>query len=431
MLLADVALRREASPFLFPPQLKFADAQKNLRKGQVVLSFLATDQGVYSFLMTKENYAFQQLTDPRKVKLHVTDLLRKLGHLDPNNQLSAETFADDSWKVPATELMSLLLPKANDGFWRTTDELVIVPDGILWYLPFEILQLKATGEAKAAEKDVDAEVDADAKAADVKAADAKVPDAKDADAKTESLFAKTKIRYAPTVALALNDASPIKTTGNSAVVTGKLYVRDELDVSATAFEDLKKNLPRAVKVPFRLPGTSDVLSSICDELIVWDDIDESGKSGPYDWSPLQIDRGKPASSLNAWMSLPQAGPQQIYLPGFHTNAATGLKGKANGDEVFLTTCGLMASGAKTILLSRWRVGGDSAYRLTDYFARQFPQQGAANAWRDSVEEFQLGELKPAAEPRIKKSQTIEKIDPNHPFFWAGYMLIDTGRLPAK
>ena len=73
------------------------------------------------------------------------------------------------------------------------------------------------------------------------------------------------------------------------------------------------------------------------------------------------------------------------MPGFHTPAEYGLKKGGTGDEVFLTVCGLMASGSRTVLLSRWRVGGQSTVDLMREFVQELPHESAAAAWRRSVQ----------------------------------------------
>ena len=52
-----------------------------------------------------------------------------------------------------------------------------------------------------------------------------------------------------------------------------------------------------------------------------------------------------------------AGVDQVVLPGFHTPAETGLKRTATGEEMFQAVCGLMASGCRTVVLSRSRIRG--------------------------------------------------------------------------
>ena len=153
---------------------------------------------------------------------------------------------------------------------------------------------------------------------------------------------------------------------------------------------------------------------------------------PYGWSPAQLDSGKPGNCLSDWVQLPWGAPAQVLLPGFHTAAEDGLKRltKNKGNDLFLTTCGLMAAGSRTVLLNRWRTGGQTAYDLVVEFARELPFSDAAAAWQRSVQLVRGSELNPELEPRIRWPQdTDAAINAEHPFFWAGSLLIDTGTRP--
>lgn len=394
-LLSDIALRREPSSFAFPPEMKFEKVKQSTPAKQVTLSFISTRKGVYSFLLTNENYAFQELANFRKVRGELQKLLRKLGQFNKNTQLDADQLADETWKTHAQELMKILLPKAKPDFWDAYDELVIVPDGILWYLPFEILQVGEEG------------------------------------GKTENLIDKVRIRYAPTMSTSIPDMRPIRQKGNNVFVTGKLYPRDDKLVSRAALETLQSDLPESLGTPARSSIPTSILSSICDQLTVWHDIDETTRTSGFDWFPLQIDKGKPGGTLGEWMALPWHGPEVFIMPGYHTAAEAALGSRANGEEVFQSICGMMSMGARTMLISRWRVGGQSAYDLSSDFTKNLVEAPASVAWKASLKSHMGKEIDIEKEPRLKKSRGDLKPDPKHPFFWAGYMLIDNGSTRPK
>jgi len=48
-----------------------------------------------------------------------------------------------------------------------------------------------------------------------------------------------------------------------------------------------------------------------------------------------------------------------------------------------------------------------------------------SSWRPIVK------LDPEAEPRVDKTGWDEKLTASHPFFWAGYMVVDTGSRPPS
>jgi hypothetical protein len=177
-----------------------------------------------------------------------------------------------------------------------------------------------------------------------------------------------------------------------------------------------------------LPVASAVYASLFDRLIVLDDYDPVGK-GAGAWSPVTTDRGKPGSTLDDWMALPWQGPDQMILPGFHTAAEGSLKkqGVATaGNDVFLPVCGMMACGTRTILVSRWRTGGASSYDLVREFSQELPHAAASEAWQRSVMLAMQQPLTAGQEPRLSLKATEAAPNGDHPFFWAGYLLIDTG-----
>jgi CHAT domain-containing protein len=116
------------------------------------------------------------------------------------------------------------------------------------------------------------------------------------------------------------------------------------------------------------------------------------------------------------------------LPGYRTAAENSLKNDGknvpNGDEIFLATCGMMSTGTRTVLVSRWRTGGRTAVDLVREFAQELPHASAANAWQRSVLLEMETPIDVESEPRVQKLSPDDGIDGSHPFFWSGYLLID-------
>ncbi len=125
----------------------------------------------------------------------------------------------------------------------------------------------------------------------------------------------------------------------------------------------------------------------------------------------------------------------------HTAAETGLKvrgrGRSNdsvasfGRELFHASCSLLASGAKTVLISRWQTSGKTHRDLLREFVLELPQMAADEAWRRSIALARRTDLDPDQEPRFKRPAEGEPTPAaDHPFLWAGYLLVDTGYDPA-
>jgi hypothetical protein len=81
-------------------------------------------------------------------------------------------------------------------------------------------------------------------------------------------------------------------------------------------------------------------------------------------------------------------------------------------------------------LSRWRTGGQMNLQLVREFVQELPYGTAASAWQRSVLLARETPLDVSQEPRLKKlDDTGEPPPASHPFFWAGYLVVDTGTRP--
>ena len=397
VILREIALRREPCQLLFPPIRSTKAVQEALPKGHGLLSFFSTSRHAYAFLMTNDKYGYWPIkSSPKTFVRKVQWMLQKWGNFEQNKEMKLDELADDAWKTLAKDVLDSLTTdsKAELG-GDMFQELAIVPDGLLWYVPFEALQ---------------------------------VPDGEG----TTSLISKVRIRYAPTVGLAVGDPRRRRQGLNTAVALGRLFPRDEDEVSLDAYDDLSRVVPGAMAISEKLPAPSSIFGCLFDRLVVYGEI-APGNGNPYGWSPLNFNHGKqPDSALAQWLMLPWGGPDEIVLPGFRTSAehaAKGLSPEQAANEIFLTLCGMMSTGAHTVLISRWRPGGQSSYDLVREFVQELPEMTAADAWQRSVELVSCMPVDPLMEPRIKASGQYDPPRAENPFFWAGFLLADTGSLP--
>jgi CHAT domain-containing protein len=87
----------------------------------------------------------------------------------------------------------------------------------------------------------------------------------------------------------------------------------------------------------------------------------------------------------------------------------------------------MAAGAKTVLISRWRTGGETPFELVREFSQEMSHTPPSAAWRRSVLLARERPLDLSAEPRVEDVKDLQSSPTAaHPFFWAGYLLADTG-----
>jgi hypothetical protein len=387
VLLNLMSLERVAAEFAFPPLLSTKDLSARIPEGTLVFSYLATASNVHAFALTRDRYGHFVVAQPAKVKADVVELLKGLGQFDRNQPVDGDDLAKDDWKKAAQRLAGQLTNDTKPDDWAKYKELVIVPDGVLWYLPFEILQAPAAQG-------------------------------------TESILTKMPVRYAPTLALSVPDKRPVRRATRTAVVAGRMLPREEDALTRWTSEQLG-SIENVSLLGETLPAPSALFTAACDRFVLFADLEEQDKL-PYGWSPAKVDAGKGLSTLSDWTLLPLGGAEQVVFPGFHTPAETSLKRGGTGEEVFLSVCGLMASGSRTILLSRWRVGGQSTVELMREFIQELPHSAAAVAWRRSVQLSAARVLDPAAEPRLRAGRSADGLKADHPFFWAGYLLVDTG-----
>ena len=78
-----------------------------------------------------------------------------------------------------------------------------------------------------------------------------------------------------------------------------------------------------------------------------------------------------------------------------------------------------------ILISRWRVGGQSARYLIRDFLQEQPHSTPSDAWQRAVLLSGKRLLDPAGEPRLD-SQMKMSAAAEHPFFWSGYLPMEGG-----
>ena len=392
LLVRQIALRRDPSKLVFPPQPGLEPIQRALAPDEGILLFVTTSRQWHGFFLRNNEFINWEIRAPGKVQTELAKLLREIGNQERNHAVPVRDLNDD-WKGVSAELWQILVGDLPPDSWKSLRELIIVPDGPLWYLPFETLQVKEHNEPFL-------------------------------------LRSRVRVRYAPTASLAVGDRRGRPRDMKTALVVGKILPRADGSGGKSLVEKLQATLPGTeiiAKPPF---GSSAVLCEQWNRLIVWDDI-EGAEKGPYAWSPAQVDRGRAGSTLADWMELPWGAPDQILLPGFHTAAEANLRRGAVGYEIFLSLCGLMSTGTRTVLLSRWNVGGPSAASLVQEFARELPHETAAAAWQRSVNLLQASELDASLEPRLKSTAEDGFILGEHPFLWAGYLLVDTGASPNR
>jgi hypothetical protein len=417
-LLVGISLAPVPSSMLFPPLRTTKELQESLAPGQGLVVFHAAGGNLFGFLVSAQTEHMWLVGELPEVQREAANWLRLLGNYSANREMAGEELSSDDWRDAAERMYQALFANARLDLARTTD-LAIVPDSWLWYLPFEALVPSAAGGAKPGAKSA----------------------VKDPQAGS-MLVERVPMHYGPTAALAVGDRRAFRQVKHTGVVANALASADAKSggesTSLVDFESALKGPLRLVP-PLSQPGF--VLAPLLDQVVVLDDV-EVNRNDVLGWSPLPKSRGRNADSLTAWLGLPFEGPERLVVTGLPTAAETALKVSRRGEgaalpgnELFLSACALEASGARTVLLSRWRTGGQMNLQLVREFVAELQADaaGAADvtpadvAWQRSVLIARETPLDPAQEPRLKKlAEGVEPPGADHPFFWAGYLLLDTG-----
>ena len=394
-MISKIGLQRAVSDMQFPPVLPTTVLQKQLRPGQAIVVFHETRTAMMGFLLTSTGSTRWQCASKKRLGSLVGKFLRDLGNYDANHQVPIDELLSTDWHASGNKLYEALF-KGSSLDPAGLEELIVVPDGVVWYVPFAALPVKK-------------------------------------EERLVPLISVSRIRQAPTVGLAVGHTQPWRRVQRTAIVGQDVLPGESDEAQAEALALLRKAVENPIRLPKSSPAPTPIISSLCETLVVLDEI-EMELSRPLGWSPISQGRNSKQSSLSHWLTLPQFGPQRIIMPAARNVAERGGKiskrkaaGAAAGTEMFLASCGLMSTGAQTILLSSWRVGGDATFEVTREFLQELPYTTASAAWQRSVQLAMEMPLVPEQQPRVKvKKKDESELTAAHPFFWGGYVLIDAG-----
>jgi tetratricopeptide (TPR) repeat protein len=389
-MLASVALRRQAADMNFPPQFEISDLTERIGEDEIAFVITNTSTTSYMFGISRKGVGILGAYPARRLGNAIGKLNRELQILE--KQVTVGDLAkQDRWQSASNELADTLFSQIKPETWSTFKRIVIVPDGVTWYLPWEVLRIG--------------------------------PD----DANRKMLAETHQFRYSPTVGLAFAKKLPFHRIARSAAFTSRLNSKSEEEQSKLAAEAMLADLPKLSIYDRRVLIPSNLFGVAADQFIVWSAIERptrGGTLGTYAINPIQLDADRSSgSSLFSWMSLPYRGVDQILLPGFISDGGGG-KAKTGGNDMFLMTTGLLASGVRTIGISRWSTSGQSALDLSAEFIRQNKTEDATTAWSNAIKSALTLPVDLKNEPRFKPDKNAVGLTAEHPLFWSGMIIVD-------
>ena len=430
---ALISAGRAAPPLGMPPLTPATEIRRRLAPRQFMLSFHWTSAGLQAAFESHDRVATWQVRQPAAVAKEIATLARNLCLFDPIAPVSTERLVASEWQASAERIERLLFENSKVELAEgIIDELVIVPDGMLWYLPFELLPVGSARAAVAGQRLPRPQAPAVESTAALSGA--RIDKQPGNEPELRRLHDVCRIRYSPTRSLAVLRFETPKTGGPVGIYTGRLVRGDKPAIAQEWGVRLAGSIDRAVVLPTPAPAAPmPLVASLVDTLLVFDEL--SG-DGPVATRPLfSMQSGKPAMTFGDWLGSPSKRPRCIVLPGFQSAMAGGLtKQPARpGEDIFLAVTDLVAAGGRTALVSRWRMGGKTSIDLVEEFLRdrtgadgEAEPPPAAESWQRAVEMATAEQPDVDREPRLKQSPQAVLTDARHPFLWAGYLLVDCG-----
>lgn len=373
-----VALSRLHLPLAMPTTLNEKQPVASLPKRTGLLTFTVVGNQLYATLAADGKVNMWTIAGSGRLPNEISRLLKAIGVGKRGNRLPE----DESWKELAVTLRKHLLPDDTTITTDRFDELIIVPDGPLWYLPFDILPLA----------DVDSPLIAD----------------------------RILVRYAATPGLALKPVAMPPISRSIGVSADLFFSPLDPDLNKATVDTVVGVLNDPVRLPDTVDKPTGLLGNLLGHLVV------AAPRIPNSQNQLLMsvapyDQASPYSTLAAWMRFPAEVPRSVVLIGFRTSIEVGKMG--TGNELFQTVCALNAAGVRSILISRWAVGGESSAIVLRELLQELPFTGMNQSWSRARMLLRRSELDPEAEPLLTQADhDRDGVTGNEPLFWASYMI---------
>ena len=381
-LAALVALQRGELPKVAPPAVAGVADLKRMPKTCGLLIYTELGGTMVAALCTQSKVKMWTIAASKPVGVEIAKLLREIGV--SANRSASRLEGEKNWKAQASALRRKILPDEHLSDLESLEDLIIVPDGFLWYLPMELLPL--------------------------------------GDENAEQLGDKLTIRYSPTPGLAIHPVAYSNFERPIGLVSQLFFAPRDGDANQKSIDQISEALKASTKLPGEPAIPGSLLGESVGPLAVLGLVTPN-PANPFAFSPTVYDATDPQGSLAAWMRFPSRVPPTLFLPGFRTAAASPTLG--DGRELFMTLTALHCSGVRDVVISRWPVGGESTAILSKEFLQELPFEGLQPAWRRAVQALRQAPLSPEGEPLLgAKDQDRAELTGDHPIFWSSY-IVDT------
>ncbi len=383
-LTTQLALDRGNIPATMPPPIIGQSDLDKLQKGTGLLTFVSVGEAMIGTLTLNGNVKTWSTETPRSITIEISRLLRGMGAIVSRG--STRIDSAEGWRSNSAALRSMLIPDDVYATMRNAERVIVVPDGPLWYLPFELLGFDDSATALWADRFV--------------------------------------VTYAPTPGLALHNVAQNRLDRPTGVFSSLFFSPRDAELNANHLATVTQSLQLMQTLPSNPPVATSALGESIGRLVVFGVVTPN-LSDPSLTTPGLYDAANSDGTIASWLRFPSLVPTQVILPGFRTAGANANLG--DGREISWLLTAMHCCGVRNIVLSRWPVGGESTSLLLKEFLQELPYDDTHRAWHRAVASIRNTPLDPASEPLLSgKDAAIDNLTGSSPLFWAGYLLDASG-----
>ncbi len=360
--------------------------RKHLSAGDLLIGFVVEESQLWGTAITSDHLMTWHVDALPDIQLRIGGLLNAIGLPSNSGPVVSQVNAlDAEWRSLASDLMLDLLPVEVMDKLQKAERLVIVPDGPLWYLPFELLPVSG-------------------------------------DPNDPPLLAEHRLIYLPTFGSVPFANSKADKSIESLCISGLHFATDKPtnELFLESLFNTVGKMPRLEQAARRETAIAQGLKVQLDQVVVLSRIESLKR--PFDCNLFPID-GSRHGQTGSWLDTPLESPSRLLFVGYQSQAQKGQIG--DGMEFFLPTCSLLYGGSKSILLSRWNAGGRSSHYLLTRYLQELDRLAASQAWQRAAIALWAEELPISDEPiLLPTGRDQSALTPGtHPKLWSGYMTI--------
>ena len=387
-LIMSLALCRSSIPRHFPAPVNLSDVQQLVGDRDVVLSFGRTSSTVAGIAISRRSQHSWTIAENTALDVKTALLLTQIGLSGAPNLDS--TSASVPWRATAAELGKILLPTEARAIISEAQRIIIIPNGNLWYLPFELLPATA--------------------------ADPRTP-----------LLARHAVCYLPTLAHIRQIGGSAPELSTTVGVYNNFFAADR-ETNQGLCSQVGASLSNCTRLDLQQKGTLTTPSWLrvrADQLWVASELPMA--KTPWELRLIPIEPSQ-ENALANWMQSPLRAPAHLFLPGLQSSAQrVEMKG---GNELFVPACTFMAAGARSVWMSRWKVGGRSAQSALSRIIEELEVEAPSSAWQRTAIALWAEKFATVDEPILPGAKSLPPtIQGNHPLLWSGYLMLGDHQAP--